>query len=95
MRRRELLVNSTFALLAASMARATSTSSGSRLRLLILGSTRFLGIHTVAYALARSHEVTIFTRGQHEADLGDQVKKLSMTATASSTRSKAAPGTPL
>jgi 2'-hydroxyisoflavone reductase len=75
MRRRELLVNSALTLLAGCVGRAMSASSG-RLRLLILGGTRFLGIHTVEYALARGHEVTIFTRGQHEADLGNQVKRL-------------------
>jgi 2'-hydroxyisoflavone reductase len=34
-------------------------------RLLILGGTVSLGRHTVDAALARGHEVTIYTRGQH------------------------------
>lgn len=34
------------------------------MRLLILGGTRFLGRHLVEAALARGHDVTIFTRGR-------------------------------
>ncbi len=40
-------------------------------RLLILGGTGFIGPHMVRYAVARGHEVTIFTRGRAEADLPD------------------------
>ena len=36
-----------------------------RLRILVLGGTVFLGRHVVDAALARGHEVTIYTRGQH------------------------------
>jgi 2'-hydroxyisoflavone reductase len=39
------------------------------MRLLILGGTKFLGRHVVDAALARGHEVTIFTRGQTNPDL--------------------------
>ena len=35
------------------------------MRLLILGGTVFLGRHVVDAALARGHEVTIYTRGRH------------------------------
>ncbi|WP_037494879.1 NAD-dependent epimerase/dehydratase family protein [Solirubrobacter soli] len=35
------------------------------MRLLILGGTVFLGRHVVDAALARGHDVTIFTRGKH------------------------------
>jgi nucleoside-diphosphate-sugar epimerase len=38
-------------------------------RLLVLGGTVFLGRHVAAEALARGHEVTLFTRGLHGADL--------------------------
>lgn len=34
------------------------------MRLLVLGGTRFLGRHLVDLALARGHEVTVFTRGK-------------------------------
>src|SRR4051812_28986039 len=39
------------------------------MRVLILGGTVFLGRHVAAEALARGHELTLFTRGQHGADL--------------------------
>jgi 2'-hydroxyisoflavone reductase len=39
------------------------------MRLLILGGTIFLGRHVAAEALARGHEVTLFHRGRHGADL--------------------------
>jgi len=42
-----------------------------RMKLLILGGTIFVGRHLVEAALARGHEVTIFNRGQHNADLFD------------------------
>jgi 2'-hydroxyisoflavone reductase len=40
-------------------------------RLLILGGTGFIGPNMVRYAVERGHEVTIFTRGQTEADIPD------------------------
>jgi 2'-hydroxyisoflavone reductase len=39
------------------------------MRLLILGGTVFLGRHVASEALARGHEVTLFHRGRHGADL--------------------------
>jgi 2'-hydroxyisoflavone reductase len=39
------------------------------MRILILGGTVFLGRHVAAAALARGHDVTLFTRGRHGADL--------------------------
>jgi 2'-hydroxyisoflavone reductase len=44
--------------------------------LLILGGTIFLGRHLVEAALARGHAVTLFNRGQHNADLFPSVEKL-------------------
>ena len=38
------------------------------MRTLILGGTVFLGRHVAAEALARGHELTLFTRGVHGAD---------------------------
>lgn len=46
------------------------------MKLLILGGTVFLGRHLVEAALARGHEVTLFNRGQHNAELFPQVEKL-------------------
>jgi 2'-hydroxyisoflavone reductase len=39
------------------------------MRLLVLGGTRFLGRHIVDSALARGHEVTVFTRGRNPLPL--------------------------
>jgi 2'-hydroxyisoflavone reductase len=39
------------------------------MRLLILGGTVFLGRHVATEALSRGHEVTVFHRGRHGADL--------------------------
>lgn len=46
------------------------------MKLLILGGTKFLGRHVVETALARGDEVTIFTRGLHNAELYEGVEKL-------------------
>ncbi len=42
--------------------------AGKKLKILILGGTRFLGPHEVEYALARGHEVTLFNRGKSRKD---------------------------
>ncbi len=39
------------------------------MRLLVLGGTVFLGRHVTAEALRRGHEVTVFHRGRHGAEL--------------------------
>jgi 2'-hydroxyisoflavone reductase len=39
------------------------------MKLLVLGGTVFLGRHIVQVALERGHEVTVFHRGQHGADV--------------------------
>jgi 2'-hydroxyisoflavone reductase len=39
------------------------------MRILLLGGTIFLGRHVAAEALARGHELTLYTRGLHGADL--------------------------
>lgn len=50
------------------------------LKILILGGTSFLGPHQIAYALARGHHITTFTRGKSKPtvhiDLFDQVEQL-------------------
>lgn len=46
------------------------------MKLLILGGTVFLGRHVVDAALNRGHHVTLFNRGQHNADLFPEVEKL-------------------
>src|SRR5689334_15361245 len=50
---------------------------GSRfMRLLILGGTRFLGRHLAAEALARGYSVSLFHRGQSNADLFPEAEHL-------------------
>jgi 2'-hydroxyisoflavone reductase len=46
------------------------------MKLLVLGGTVFLGRHIVDIALQRGYEVTLFNRGQHNADLYPDVEKL-------------------
>lgn len=46
------------------------------MKLLVIGGTRFVGRHLVEAALARGHEVTLFNRGQSNADLFPEVEKL-------------------
>jgi 2'-hydroxyisoflavone reductase len=53
-----------------------SPESEPTMNLLILGGTIFLGRHLVEAALARGHDLTLFNRGQHNADLFPVVEKL-------------------
>jgi len=46
------------------------------MNLLILGGTIFLGRYLAEAALAHGHQVTLFNRGQHNADLFPVVEKL-------------------
>ena len=46
------------------------------MNILVLGGTVFLGRHLVEAALARDHNVTLFNRGRHGADLFPQVEKI-------------------
>lgn len=46
------------------------------MRILILGGTVFLGRHVAAAALERGHELTLFTRGRHGADLFPDAERL-------------------
>ena len=46
------------------------------LKILILGGTGFTGPHQVWYATQRGHQVTVFNRGQRQADLPKTVEHL-------------------
>lgn len=46
------------------------------LKLLILGGTGFLGPHTVEYAVARGHEVTLFNRGKTNNDMFPELETI-------------------
>src|SRR6185295_6691515 len=45
-------------------------------KLLVLGGTRFLGRHLVDTALARGHDVTLFTRGMQPVPWRERVTQL-------------------
>ncbi len=49
---------------------------GKTMKILILGGTVFVGRCLVEAAQARGHQVTLFNRGQHNADLFPHVEKL-------------------
>ena len=46
------------------------------MNLLILGGTRFLGRHLVTAALKRNHQVTLFNRGNHPAEISRDVETI-------------------
>ena len=48
----------------------------SRLSILVLGGTGFIGPAQIDYALARGHEVTMFNRGSNPGLFGDRVEEL-------------------
>ncbi len=46
------------------------------MKILIIGGTIFVGRHLVEVARRRGHEITLFNRGQHNADLYPDIEKL-------------------
>lgn len=46
------------------------------MKILVIGGTVFLGRHFVETALEHGHEITLFNRGRHNADLFPEVEKL-------------------
>ena len=46
------------------------------LRILILGGTRFIGLHMTALALARGHTLTFFNRGKTKTDRYPEVERI-------------------
>jgi nucleoside-diphosphate-sugar epimerase len=46
------------------------------MRILVLGGTVFLGRHVAAAAVARGHDLTLFTRGVHGTDLFPEATRL-------------------
>lgn len=51
------------------------------MRILVIGGTRFFGIHMVEELLAEGHDVTIATRGKAHDEYGDRVKRIVMERT--------------
>lgn len=82
-RRRQLLAGAGAGLVAAGL-NGLATGSGEAatrraakpLRILMLGGTRFIGIHMTRLALERGHEVTHFTRGRSGVGLFPSVRQL-------------------
>ena len=64
------------AALAASSHAAAKEKSRRQLRILVLGGTKFLGVHIVELALQHGHSVTLFNRGKTNADLFPQLVHL-------------------
>jgi 2'-hydroxyisoflavone reductase len=64
--------------LAASVSRNVMAKDKSQrpLRILVLGGTKFLGVHIVELALKHGHSVTLFNRGKTNADLFPQLVHL-------------------
>lgn len=52
---------------------AESTRAATPLNILVLGGTGYIGPYQVREAIARGHRVTVFNRGQHQADLPPSV----------------------
>ena len=46
------------------------------MKILVIGGTRFFGIHTVNELIENGHDVTIATRGKTSDEYGDQVKRI-------------------
>ena len=63
MKRRDFVLSG-LGFAAASLAASGPAVARPRLKILILGGTRFLGPHLAEYALARGHAVTFFNRGR-------------------------------
>lgn len=59
-----------------SILHGAATAAENKMKLLILGGTGFLGPHTVEYALARGHEVTLFNRGKTNNDLFPELETI-------------------
>ena len=46
------------------------------MRLLVIGGTRFIGLSAIQHLVAGGHEVTVFNRGETEADLPEGVDRI-------------------
>lgn len=51
------------------------------MKILVIGGTRFFGIHMVNELLAKGHDVTIATRGKASDGYGDRVKRIILERT--------------
>ncbi|HEX3396366.1 MAG TPA: NAD-dependent epimerase/dehydratase family protein [Steroidobacteraceae bacterium] len=76
MNRRQFVYAMSAAALAASRAAGAKDKPPKPLRILVLGGTKFLGVHIVELALKHGHTVTLFNRGKTNADLFPQLEHL-------------------
>jgi 2'-hydroxyisoflavone reductase len=76
MHRRHFIAAASAASIAASAPGRLIAKASQPLKMLLLGGTRFVGIHMTELALARGHSVTFFNRGRTRAELFPQVEKL-------------------
>ena len=51
------------------------------MKILVIGGTRFFGIHMINELLAKGHNVTIATRGKVSDEYGDRVKRITIERT--------------
>lgn len=63
------------------------------MKILVIGGTRFFGIHMVEELLACGHEVTIATRGKASDTFGDRVKRVLIERTNEESMKQALSGT--
>ncbi|MBC8024751.1 MAG: NAD-dependent epimerase/dehydratase family protein [Steroidobacteraceae bacterium] len=79
MRRRTLLsfaAAGTVAAVTPAWAARKAKKARQPLKILILGGTRFLGLHMTAYALERGHTLTFFNRGKTKTDRFPEVERI-------------------
>ena len=75
MKRRTLLAMASAAA-AATLIPAWAAKKPKALRILILGGTRFIGLHMTRVALARGHTVTFFNRGKTNSEVFPEVERI-------------------
>lgn len=63
------------------------------MKILVIGGTRFFGIHMVKELLEKGHDVTIATRGLTPDDFGDKVKRIVFQRTEEQSVKEALSGT--
>ena len=62
------------------------------MKILVIGGTRFFGVHMVRELLAKGHDVTIATRGLTPDEFGDTVKRIVLDHTDPESMKKAMDG---
>jgi 2'-hydroxyisoflavone reductase len=75
MKRRDFVLSS-LGFAAVSLASWRPAAARPKLKILVLGGTRFLGPHVAEYALARGHIVTFFNRGRTNPGVLPQVERI-------------------